>query len=260
MHNDNSLSTLPSNNTCSERIILQSASNNNDSIRKKRSLSLLAMEGLLLLGVLGIMLVIAWSHAPVVGLDAVFAPDSSSTITANTGRRLWRMAPLLLDTTTTRRQYSNNSAEASVLVGAELMAQSPSLEFALQSVLKPALVDAVLAVVLHSLVGVTPLWGIFRTGATASKWLAASGRMRHRLGALVKRWLQAHGGGKGGIVTALVRRTGSSTTKTRRLWDSSKRAVQHLYKKRARYSVASELTNLVPPEPKNGSKTTAVEE
>lgn len=253
------------------RILVQS---NNDAtiVRKKQPWALLAMEGLLLL--LG-MLVVAGSHA-VVGLDLLFAPhEYDSSHTKNTPFLLWRTAPFEETTTTTttssppkqqqqQQPYSsNNSAEVSVLVGAELVTHSPCLDFCFQRVLKPALVDAVLAVVLPSVVGVLPLWGMVRI-MPASKWLSSKNT------GLIMRWLSGgaartfkrflHNSSSrskvGSFATALARRTG----KTRRLWESSKKAVQHLYKKRARYSVASELTNLVPPEPKNNGSQTTLEE
>ena len=221
------------------------------STQKKQAVAGLVVEGLMLVSVLMVLL-LAWSHAPT-GLElADWYPHDSSD-----SPRLWKAAPIAttpLPTTTTR--YINRSAEVSVLVGAELVAQSPLLDWTLSTLLKPALVDAVIAIGLHS-IGV-PLF------FSASKWLAPYGHagwtMRQRfVGAT--RYLKrlATATSKGGL--AVARRTTSSTTTTTktlpRLWDTSKKAVQHLYKKRARYSVASELTNLVPPEPKNnGSKTT----
>lgn len=257
----------PRNNTCTTAVSTATrssktvnintrthAASNNDKLKAWGS----GKEYLLLLGVLGVL-----SSIWFVALNR--APAGLQFPWPQTGLAFWTKDSVVESTSTTATSkhfyYSNNSIEVSVLVGAELVAQSPSLEVALQSVMKPALVDAVLAVVLHSILvgvggggGAVPLWGLLRMGATASKgWTTVLTFSSKHMKTVKRLMLMARRTAT--ITVSSSSRSSSSATKVLpRLWGSSKKFVQHLYKKRARYSVASELTNLVPPEPKNASK------
>lgn len=156
----------------------------------------------------------------------------------------------------------------------EYVAQNDLLKFLWKALHRPAIFEAVLAVAIHAM-------GIPLISA-CSHWLGPYGlalwTMRKRfvgLGRLVKYGQKStkvmvssasairRGGriARRGVIA--LGKTGSATTRAAaqrsthalvKVWNASKRAIRHIYKKRARYSVASELTNFVPPEPKESSR------
>ncbi|CAB9526291.1 expressed unknown protein [Seminavis robusta] len=155
---------------------------------------------------------------------------------------------ITVSTVVTPIREINKSAEVSVLASGELVAQSPALDYFLTRMLQPFLLEAGLTVTVHSM-GIPLI-------VACSKWLGpyshSGWTMRHRFvgfARLLKRLGKAPKAWRRILKPPQPLRRWTPA----RLWRNSKRAVQHLYRKRSRYSVASELTNLVPPESSNAS-------
>lgn len=157
----------------------------------------------------------------------------------------------------------------------EYMDQNPLVKLLLDTVTKPAILEALVAVAVHAL-------GIPVITACAS-WLGPYGTagwtMRHRYTGFARLLAKASSGTANGStrssslgataliskgwkhVCSIVNKSRSSAAATAtansnqlaKIWNASRRAIRHVYKKRARYSVASELTNFVPPEPKHNN-------
>jgi len=225
------------------RVIIRMSTN--QRLRQHRRTS----EKIILLGTLGVLLLLVvtvfiFLTEHHVGIVMTVAPAGASS--PSTARRATTKG------THNHRYVDKKSAEMSVLVGSELMAQFPLLDWTISTVVQTVVVDVIVVLGFQTFLGGLPLL------VGASKWLTPCGHagwiFRQRLlGTFRKLSLFTKRSNISKSIRSCSTAAAGGGNGLKRLWLASKRAVQHLYKKRARYSVASELTNLVPPDPKNGS-------
>jgi len=93
-----------------------------------------------------------------------------------------------------------------------------------------------------------------RSFKTGRRWLSSALLTLSKSKTRSSKWLSLTSSTRRGSTTLRV-----SSSSPKRFLEQARRIVVHLYRKRSRYSIASELTNLIPPTPSSSSSSDVVE-